>query len=694
MPWWMNEPLRVVEICDGLDFNGISLQKQADIVADLGGNVQHFHCMFHGASDGDTAGLNDRRLYFNSSLARKRNPDRLGKYLPMARKKGIRVLPYFNVHWYTWQFGEEHPDWRQVRENQTPIDQVYSTGTSFCVNALGYRDWVFQILRDLARYDIDGVFYDGPIFFSDSCYCPECRRLFRERTGQDLPPKSNRDHPLWKELVEFQADSIARFLADSDAILKAINPELLFYMNGNANWPYWPTGRDNVRIIRHSDMLIAEGGFLYNDLNHQPLHKPGVTAKLLSSQSGGKPALGANAAGHKPWNWYLLPEPEISLLFAQTLAHGGTYWTAFFPGNLNQPQLNVIRDYNRLIQRHPQAFAATRSLARVALLWPDHGCNFYRGSSVPLTDFTRKIDASGAGDLAAEFQGFYDALTAAQVPFDVIGEDNLADPTAYDLIFLPNAPSLADDAAEALRRFVAKGGNLVATFETSLYQRDGRRRDDFGLADLFGVRYDGEIFGPMNWDYLTRTPSRKNPYRPATSSNFIPAPVHGIRVAATTGRALMNFCHRLPGCYENTPTVSELPFLVENRHGRGRTVFLAGTLGAALSAARFPDHTDLIATLADRLATPLVKIDDAPWIEVGIRSREGKTWLHLINYMAGLKRPIRQLRRRRDVQLWLRSAAARATLLRQGKKLPVRKRSNGICLTVPQVEDYEIIELS
>ena len=50
----------------------------------------------------------------------------------------------------------------------------------------------------------------------------------------------------------------------------------------------------------------------------------------------------------------------------------------------------------------------------------------------------------------------------------------------------------------ALRRFVASGGSLVATFATSLYDEWGAPRKDFGLADVLGIRYQGKISYHLN----------------------------------------------------------------------------------------------------------------------------------------------------------------------------------------------------
>ena len=40
------------------------------------------------------------------------------------------------------------------------------------------------------------------------------------------------------------------------------------------------------------------------------------------------------------------------------------------------------------------------------------------------------------------------------------------------VLVLPNVACLSDRAAEVVRRFVHSGGGLIATFETSLYDRE------------------------------------------------------------------------------------------------------------------------------------------------------------------------------------------------------------------------------
>lgn len=683
MQWWKKESLRIVEIVNGLDLSAVSPQEQIETVKRMGGNVQHFHCMHM------DAGLDDKNLFFATSVAKKKNPDILKEYLSMAKGSGIRVVIYFNVHTYKMDFVKQHPDWAQIKEDGNPIDTLYGNTGSFCVNS-AYREWVFQILRDLAAYEIDGVFYDGPIFFGNTCYCSSCQKLFREKTGMDLPSKADKQNPLWQKFMDFQTDSISRFLKDSNAILKEINPEILFYMNGNGKGPSWPTGRNNHAIIAHTDILAAEGGFLHGDLNNNPLYKPSVSAKLLSSQAQGKPVVVFDCVGHKPWSLYSLPEKEINLLLTQTLFYDANAWIAVFPNDIKNPEMDMIADFNLFVKSNPDAFYKTLSMAKIALLWPSYSSEVYGGSSVPLSDFTNEVSAQGIGNLDEEFNGFYEGLRNAKYPFDVIDEKGLDAVSKYDLLILPNVANIGSEEVDKIKDFVKKGGNLVATFETSLYDRKGKKKKDFQLAEVFGVNSNNKLLGPLVWDYISA--KGKTFLGEEINKDFIPAPEYGISVNPTSGEALAYFCERMAGRYDANPLPSEDPFVTLNQYGKGHALYISGTFGACVAKYNFPEYFKFIESMADSFSTKLVEIKNAPCVEVNLRKKGDAVYIYLSNQTSGIKRPIINIHPLSDLEITVYGiCGSSAQSLVNKQELKIKSFNQGCVISLPLLEDYDII---
>ena len=58
---------------------------------------------------------------------------------------------------------------------------------------------------------------------------------------------------------------------------------------------------------------------------------------------------------------------------------------------------------------------------------------------------------------------------------------------------LANVSCLSDAQCDAIRAYVAKGGSVVAAYETSLKTETGKARAEFGLADVLGAKF---ISGP------------------------------------------------------------------------------------------------------------------------------------------------------------------------------------------------------
>jgi hypothetical protein len=73
-----------------------------------------------------------------------------------------------------------------------------------------------------------------------------------------------------------------------------------------------------------------------------------------------------------------------------------------------------------------------------------------------------------------------------------------------------------------LRAYVASGGSLLATFETSMYTERNEPRQDFGLTDVFGIRKTGDAIGTVGNAYLARIEEQHEIIRGFHGTNWIP----------------------------------------------------------------------------------------------------------------------------------------------------------------------------
>ena len=79
----------------------------------------------------------------------------------------------------------------------------------------------------------------------------------------------------------------------------------------------------------------------------------------------------------------------------------------------------------------------------------------------------------------------------ARIPFEM-ADDRQLEPQhigRYRVLVLPDIAAMSDKQCQQIRDYVMAGGRIVATGETSLYDELGKRRANFGLADLFGCDY-------------------------------------------------------------------------------------------------------------------------------------------------------------------------------------------------------------
>jgi hypothetical protein len=184
----------------------------------------------------------------------------------------------------------------------------------------------------------------------------------------------------------------------------------------------------------------------------------------------------------------------------------------------------------------------------------------------------------------------------------------------FAVLVLPNVAALSDGQAAAIREYVRAGGGLVATCETSLCDDLGRPRPDFALADVFGVSYRGRPKAPLvrpkldeNFAVALDDSYWKQRTGVATLSwadhallrdpkltQFVPkrsviarGPLVAVSEPAKPGEAVIRM--------KPEGTDKALPAGVVRTFGKGRVVYLAAGLDAALWSYAYPYQRRLLA---------------------------------------------------------------------------------------------------
>lgn len=685
--WW-EKPLRIVDI--GLP--EYKLERIAEAVKrkkELHFNCEHFSTFGY---EGGEKGI----FYFKSSVAEQVQLDILDEYLRAAHGEGIRVIIYFNVHWLSPTIANKHKDWLQLRRDGSVIDDVYGLGMSPCVNSPDYRRWSFQVIKDLAQYDIDGIFLDGPIFIASGCYCDACREKFKSEFGEDLPAKEDWESSLWKKFIEFRYQSITDYMRDAYNTLKSIKPDAIIYMNGQGLWPSWPNGRDNRRLAPHQDIIGAEGGFIGGDLSKVPLWKPAMSAKLLETQASGKPTVIFIAGKNCGWDNYALTPEETKLLYADTIAHGASPWYGESYDNIFDPGAEAAGAMNKFIEENEDYLEKTKSVAKVALMWSIKTADYYR-ATVPVTDFTQEGERLTryirAGDHFKAFTGYFEVLTRSHIPFDVLDEKGIEEKlNKYDALVLPNVACLSDDTAKNIENWVKDGGTLIATFETSCYDEWGNKRAKPVLSDILGVDIEG-IDGPCRLDYFNRGEGN---FFDGISSELIPSPIFRIKAKITSGKSLTLYREKFPARYQPLPPTSTYPAIVENNYYKGKVFYFCGNIDEAYLEFHFPEHRLLMIRPIELFTSPLVITDAPETVEISIRrhNERNRVIIHLINFTGEMTRPINRIIPIYNINLtfpWINNAR-KVTSLSNREELSFNL-AKGLDIVLPELKTYDAIAI-
>jgi len=574
------------------------------------------------------------------------------------------------------------------------------------------------MIREVMRTGVDGCFLDGPIVFPGCCYCEHCREQFsRAGGGAEMPSFGDLTDPRWKQFLEFRADSWARFMRDAQRAAREINRDAVIFLNGGRFTSANPaTARDARRMERFQSFTAAEQFFHCKDDYDSP-YKTLNLSRFLSA--GSKPGLVFTHHALSTWHYAPLPAAEMATALAQSAAGGSNTWFALFMPAMKsaaEEAFEGVESTGAFLEKIERRTSGTETAAETAMLISNRTLYYYisrhgglcrdigggreenlvvEGGGEQAAGSLAERRKVSAGILDRELPGCLDACNYAHVPVRVLWDEHLAPEKLKEVrtIILPNAACLSRAQVAALKKFVERGGGLLATFESGMYDEWGEPVERPSWLRFLGVSGIDGVFTPSRVeDYLTVT-GRLDGFK---KNALLPRPINALMARPRRGAEVVARYDKPVGLsYLPLAGLSEYPAALFSRYGRGRVVYVASPLFESFDRFHIESHLKLARALL-RLASGrrgLQVETDAPGsLAVELRKREGRLFVHLVNVTGDMKRPMGRIIPLRGVTLTIRHRDARkARCLRSGERLALRRGPGRVTFRVSRINDYEVV---
>ena len=626
------------------------------------------------------------------------NMDAFGDLAHGCRKLGMNVVARTDAHACHKDVYDAHPDWLAVDENGKK--RRHESDPDFWLTcALGPYNFEFMTSvhqEIMSKYMVDGIFTNRWAG-SGMCYCEHCRQNFHAFSGLDLPRTTNPQDPAQKQYIVWHQARLFALWRLWNAKIQEINPNASYIANA---------GGGALSLLDMKTVGELAPTLFADRQGRASVAAPwtaGKSAKEFRSTLGRKPIAGIFSVGLEDkyrWKDSVQNGDEIRLWVADGMAQDfRPTFTKFNAKPYDKRWFPVVEEIYQWHHANEGYFRNEKSLARVGMVYSQQTAAFYGGANAAAT-----VDDPALG--------FYQALVEARIPFEMV-HDHLLDrehTEQFRTLILPNIAALTTQQCEQIHEFVERGGGIVATYETSLYDEWGVRRQDFGLASLFGASFAGSKEGPMQNSYLSLEKDANGQYHPVLTgfedANRIIDCIHRVHVTPA-GESLsppLKVVATYPDlpmeeCFPRTPPHDAGVFL--RQVGPGRVVYFPGDIDRTFWEVLNTDHGKLLrnAVLWATNETAPLSVEGQGVLDLSIWEQKNSMTVHLVNLTNPMmmKGPVREAIPISSQQVRIRVPAGKqigkARLLVAGSEVHYRTDGDGILIDIPSIRVHEVIAL-
>ncbi len=344
-------------------------------------------------------------------------------------------------------------------------------GWGMCFNNPDYRRVYFAYLETLYATGIDGIMTDDVQYFGDghACACAHCRRLYRERTGRELPPPGpewtgwygNYDDPAFVAWLGFKLWSTLDFHESVKAHYEGlgIRPLRPNYCSHalNRNWTAYA-----LETLPDLDWVFQENCFSTIIRYSWPSWAVEAPHRYAVARRRDIPPMSM-----------FYPDRDETLRFTWALAMSWAHVFLCTPEGASLAELEgELRSFEK---QHPRLLFRTRKFARLAFYDSRRNRQLYGGAE------SRSL---------AALKTWMQACCHASIPFDLFQTEDMEDPLfleRFSVVVLNEVAMLSNGEIAAFRAYLEHGGRIVWTGASGTLDERGARRPAGQLAGLMGV---------------------------------------------------------------------------------------------------------------------------------------------------------------------------------------------------------------
>jgi hypothetical protein len=655
--------------------------------------------------------------------------DLYGELVKAAHDDGLAVFARMDSNRTHEAFYQAHPDWFAVNAAGEP----YRAGDLYvtCVNGPYYEEYIPGILREIIERSHPEAVTDNSwsgLGRESICYCRNCTKKFSERTGKPIPAEKNWDDPVYRQWIQWNyARRLEIWDLNNRTTQDAGGPHCLWVgMNSGSIATQCRSFRDYNEICRRAEIIM---------LDHQArsdsagFHQNAEAGKLIHGLLGWDKlipeSMAMYQAGRPTFRKASKPAPEAQLWmftgFAGTIQ---PWWHHIGAYHEDRRQYRTAEAVNRWHEANQEYLIRREPVASVGVVWSQSNADYYG------RDHIEEL-------VELPLRGIAHALFRARIPYIPVHADHIdRDAPRLSVLVLPNLAAMSDEQCRAVRHFVDRGGNLIATGQTSLYSEWGQPRADFALSDLLAAHVapgrrvsideDFERASDTSHSYLRLAPElRAGIYGPETGdepeiggkrhpalagfdeTDVLPfgGRLGGIRAAAGTD-VLATFIPPFPIYPPETSwmrqTRTDEPGLIVRTAGNNsRIAFLPADLDRRYARDNLPDQGNLLANLVRWAAgdtLPLL-VEGAGFLDCHLYRQTGRLILHLVNLTStGTWRapveefiPVGPLRVHLPIPEGLQPS--RIKLLVSSHTTELSMQGKALSFELPSVLDHEVVVL-